>query len=421
MMFNTARTWMKPDQWPAFARGLLAYGSAEAATRVVRLGAILVVARQISPELLGTAALALSLFEIVRVLTSVGVGQRIIVATDVELASICNAAHRLFWTICLAVMAIQLVVAAIAWTVFQLGGVAAMLAVLSAVYLFMPAGLVHIFLAMRAQKMAATARVAALQNIADAAFTVALVLIWSSAWAIVLPKLLTAPIWLIAARGTYQWSPAKDVAAAPTQEFASFGPAILGSEMLNAARIHGDKLVVGALLGTEALGLYFFAFNAGLGITQSFVAACNLVLFPHLAKAGKDQVGQEFRRSFGFGLALLLPVVIAQAVFAPLYVPFVFGENWIEAVPYVALLAVAALPLYAGAILGAHFRALNTPFSETTLMAAATLAALIGLTVGASFGLAAACLGFGVGLSIILIPAAAIQLLTVSKPIAANV
>nr|WP_298927025.1 oligosaccharide flippase family protein [uncultured Erythrobacter sp.] len=420
-MFNAVRTWLKLGQWPAFARGMLAYGSAEAATRIVRLGSILIVARQISPELLGTAALALSLFELVRVLTSVGIGQRIIVATEQELQAICNKALKLFWTVCLGVMGIQLVASALAWTIYPDGDVAAMLAVLSAVYLFMPAGLVQIFLAMRAQRMAATARVAALQNIADAALTVALVLVWPSAWAIVLPKLLTAPIWLIGARKTYSWVPNKRVAAAPASEFADFGPAVLGSELLAAARINGDKLLVGAILGTEALGLYYFAFNAGLGITQSFVAACNLVLFPHLAKSNAGKIDAKFRASFGFGILVLLPVVLAQAVLAPLYVPIVFGASWIEAVPYLALLSVAALPLYAGAMLGARYRALKQPIAETGLMAAATLAALIGLSVGAQLSLATACVGFGAGLSIVLIPAAAFQLLASTKPTAATI
>jgi O-antigen/teichoic acid export membrane protein len=371
--------------------------------------------------LLGTAALALSLFELVRVLTNVGIGQRIIAAKDNELSAICNAALRLFWAVCLAVMAIQLLVAAVAYVTFDNGEVAAMLAVLSAVYIFMPMGLVQIFLAMRDQRMAATARVAAVQNIVDAALTVALVLMWPSAWAIVLPKLLTAPIWLIEARKAYQWMPSQNVAPAPFAEFKVFGPAILGSELLAAARIHGDKLLVGALLGTEALGIYYFAFNAGLGITQSFVAACNLVLFPHLAKSRSDQIGNKFRQSFALGFMVLCPVVIAQAALAPYYIPIIFGDNWSQSVPYVALLAGAALPLYAGAILGAWYRALGTPFVETRLMAAATLAALIGLTVGAQISLAAACVGFGVGLSIILLPAAAFQLLIITKPNAATV
>ncbi len=420
-MFNTLSKWMTLQRLPTFARGMLAYGSAEAATRIVRLGSILIVARQISPTLLGFAALALSLFELVRVLTSVGIGQRIIAAKDYELSAICNAARRLFWAVCLSVMAIQLLVAAIAFSAFHKGEVAAMLAVLSGVYVFMPAGLVQIFLAMRDQRMAATARVAAIQNIADAALTVVLVLMWPSAWAIVLPKLFTAPIWLIEARKTYQWKPSKSIAPAPLAEFRVFGPAILGSELLAAARIHGDKLLVGALLGTEALGLYYFAFNAGLGITQSFVAACNLVLFPHLAKSRSDQIGNEFRYSFILGFIVLCPIVIAQAALAPYYIPVIFGDNWSQSVPYVALLACAALPLYAGAILGARYRALNTPFAETRLMAAATLAALIGLATGAQFSLAAACVGFGVGLSIILLPAAAFQLLIITKPNAATV
>ena len=406
------QTLIKPDRWPAFARGMLAYGSAEAATRVARLGAILIVARQTSPEMLGTAALALSLFEIVRVLTNVGIGQRIITATEDELASICNAAARLFWAVCIAVMLIQLVIAAITAGVFGLTEAGAMLAALSLVYLFMPAGLVQIFLAMRAQKMGATAQVAAAQNIADCALTVGLILIWPSAWAIVLPKMLTAPIWMVMARRTYDWSPDRSVTPAPVSQFASFGPAILGSELLAAARLHADKLLVGALLGTEALGLYYFAFNAGLGITQSLVAAANLVLFPHLAKAEGDEFDKEFKRAFMMGFGVVLPVVAAQVLLAPFYVPIVFGDNWVEATPYLSLLAIAAIPLFAAALLGARYRAKGKPLAETGLMAIATIAAFAGLVIGSHFGLAGACFGFAAGLSIVLLPATVVQLIS---------
>ena len=65
--------------------GLSAYASAEMITRVVRIGAILVIARRTDPALLGTAAAALSLFELIRVLANAGIGQRIIAASDAEL------------------------------------------------------------------------------------------------------------------------------------------------------------------------------------------------------------------------------------------------------------------------------------------------------------------------------------------------
>lgn len=405
------RNLVMPDRWPAFARGMLAYGSAEAVTRIVRLGAILVVARQISPSMLGTAALALSVFELVRVLTNVGIGQRIIKASDEEISPICNAAARLFWIVCLNVAGAQLVIAAIAQFAFGLSDVAMMLAALCAVYLFMPAGLVQIFLAMRAQRMGATARVAAAQNTADCALTVALAVAWPSPWAIVLPKLLTAPIWLVLARRAYEWSPDHSAGHAPLSAFSSFGPAILASELLTAARLHCDKLLVGALLGTEALGLYYFAFNAGLGITQSLVTASNLVLFPHLATMGGEKLEREFRRAFVTGLAVVVPLVAAQALLAPFYVPIVFGDSWVVATPYLSLLACAAIPLFIAALLGARFRASGTPYAETILMAITTPVALLGVSLGGQFSLMAACVGFCAGLALVLIPAAALPFL----------
>lgn len=386
--------------------GLFAFGSAEAATRIIRLGVLLIVARRLTPEIFGTAALALSLFELLRVLANAGIGQRLILAEEADLPGLCRTAYRLFWAICLGVAALQIGVAAIMAWLFDLPREAAMLAVLALVYGFMPPGLVQIFLTMRKMRMARVARIAAAQNIADSLLTLILVLAWPSAWSIVLPKLLAAPIWTVLARRSTPWVPDRRMAPAPMREFALFGPAILGSEILSAARLHGDKLVVGALFGTELLGLYYFAFNAGLGITQSFVAACNLVVFPHLAEATRKGDRRAFRTAFAAGLPMLGPVVAAQALLAPLYVPIVFGEIWVPAVPYLVLLSLCALPLYAGALSGAAFRAAGTPQREMLLTGTATVAALAGMVAGAPFGLTGACVGYAAGLAFVFLPAA---------------
>ena len=387
-------------------RGLVAFGSAEAATRVIRLGALLIVARRVTPEIFGTAALALSLFELVRVLANAGIGQRLIVARDDELASLCRTAYRLFWLVCLTVAAIQLAVAAMVATVFALPQAGMMLALLALVYCVMPPGLVQIFLTMRAMRMETVARIAATQNIADSLLTVALVLIWPTAWAIVLPKLLAAPVWTVLARRSTRWDGDSRIAPAPYREFALMGPSVLATELLAALRLNADKLIVGALFGTEILGLYYFAFNAGLGLTQSFVAACNMVVFPHLAKASAADGVAEFRKAFATGLAMLAPVVTAQALLSPFYVPLVFGETWVPAVPYIALLSLAALPLYAGSLVGAALRVEGRPQHEALLTGLGSAAALAGLAAAAPLGLTAACLGYGLGLAVIFLPAA---------------
>ena len=87
------------------------------------------------------------------------------------------------------------------------------------------------------------------------------------------------------------------------------------------------------------------------------------------------------------------------------------STNWVAATPYLVLLACAALPLFAGSMMGARYRALKRPYAETRMMAGATAAGLIGLTWGAQFSLQVACIGFSSGLAIVLIPAAIAQLI----------
>lgn len=381
--------------------GFAAYASAEAVTRVVRIFAILVIARRTDPAMLGTAAAALSLFEMIRVLGNAGIGQRIVTAGADELERVCNTAQRVFWLVCCSVALIQLAAAATLLAITGEREVAVLLAVLSCVYLLMPPGLVQIFLLMREGRMGATARIAATQTMADHLLTVALVLIWPSAWAIVLPKLLTAPVWTVLARRARPWTPRPAAGYAHWRVFAVYGPAVLASEMLAAARLQADKLIVGAMLGLDALGLYYFAFNAGLGISQSLITAFGTVLFPCLCRAGGEREREaQLRQAFLLGLTPLVLLVACQGLLAPIYVPVLFGPKWVSAAPFLSLLCLAALPLMCGAMLGAKYRADGTPLRETRMAAAATALGLGGLALGASHSIALACIGYSAGLAL---------------------
>lgn len=402
---------LMPTGMETFVKGFLAYASAEVITRVIRLIAIIVIARFTSPLILGTAALALSLFELVRVLANAGIGQRIVVAAPAELDAICNTARRLFWACCLAVAAIQLSVAAILHAVFGQSDAAAMLAILSAVYLTMPPGLVQVFLLMREGRLTTTARIGASQTILDHVLTMVLVVIWPSAWAIVLPKLLTAPVWTIMARSARPWVPNTSAGFAPAKEFRIYAAGIMGSEIMAACRGQADKLIIGAIFGTKVLGVYYFAFNAGLGIAQSLVSAFGIVLFPHLSRiSDAAKRAYEARRTAGFGLLFFGPLILAQAALAPIYVPIIFGATWAPSAPFVSVLALGGLPLFAAAALGATYRAAQTTGREARIGVMATVCALAGLTFGAQFSLEAACAGYVVGLAVTFLPRAIAEL-----------
>ena len=392
----------------ALLRGLAAYGSAELVVRVTRILTVIVIARRLSPELMGAAALALSLFELVRVLANAGIGQRIISAPAALLAPTCNSAHRLFWIWCPLISALQLLLAAALATTQP--AVAAMLALLSLVYLTMPAGLVQVFLLMREGRLTTTARIGATQTLADHLLTLVLVLLWpdpaSIAFAIVLPKLLTTPIWLVGVRRARPW--ARDAAAGhvPAMGFVRFGTGVLVTEIAGAARAQIDKLIIGALLGVKALGIWYFAFNAGLGITTSFVGAFGTVLFPWLCKAvDRHARALRYRRGILIGLGVFLPMTLAQVLLAPIYVPLLFGSQWTTAAPLVALLGLAALPMVASAATTAWLRADGATSFDAAISTSATVAALAGLTLAAPHGLVAAATAYVAGLALVLVPA----------------
>lgn len=394
-----------PANLASLVRGFASYASAELVNRIVRLVAILVIARQADPALLGTAALALSLFELTRVLTQAGIGQRIVAATDAELASICARARQLFWLCCVAVAIIQLLVAVVLANFFAQNEAALMLAVLSVVYLIMPPGLVQIFLLMRDERLGACASIGATQAILDHTLTAALIVVWPSPWAIVLPKLLTAPVWTILARFARPWV-RENAALAPIGEFRAYCGGVLASELMAALRIHADKLVLSAMLGVSAMGSYYFAFGAGLGIAQSLITSFATVLFASLCRIEAGEARQrQVRQALLIGLALLVPVVAAQALLAPYYVPVIFGAHWAASATYLSVLALAAIPLFLVQGLGALFRANGAAGQDAKLGSLATFFALAGLTFGATHSLVAACAGYSLGLALAVAPA----------------
>lgn len=385
-------------------RGIAAYGSAEAANRVVRLLAVVIIARQIDPLAMGQAAIALSLFELVRALANAGIGQRIITASDADLAATCNRASSLFKWWCFVLAALQVVVAAVlafGWSLYEAG---ILLAALSGVYLAMIPGLVQVFLLMRDGRMATTARITATQTIADHILTMTLALVMPGAAAIVLPKLLCAPIWTVLVRRARRWSFDAASGAAPLAPFLRYAGGVLVSELAAAARTQLGTLIVAAVLGVQAVGTFFFALNAGLGITSAIITAFGIVLLPELSRAHPAERHRRFVRAMLLAALLFVPVSLAQSVLAPFYVPLVFGRHWAAAAPLVATLALGMIPLVAAAGASAWFRVMGFAARDAIVSMAAGAAALAGLAAGAGYGLHAAATGYVCGLVLILFP-----------------
>lgn len=387
----------------ALIGNLMAYGASEVASKASRLIVVMAVARTLDLHQIGVAATAIAAGDILKSLTETGVGQRIIAATDDTLESVCATAHRIFWGWSIGLFAIQTLVAAGFWLTGGSVTLSLLILLLGAEYLFMPAGLVQVALAMRAGKLRRTASIAGAQVVGANLMSVLLVLLWPSALALILPRLLSAPIWLVAVRRLHPWVRQPAAGFAPLRPFVSYGWAVLGVEMVKALRLQADKLIVGLLMGSQALGLYFMAFNAGLSLSNAFTVAFATVLFPHLTQTADRSAA--LRGSILTGIGLIGPVVILQALAAPYYVPVLLGDDWAGIGDIVSILCLVAIPTTLWTAAAGWLRANDRPQVELAVTVALAAGVVANTVLLAPLGLTAVATGYAIVTTIIFVAA----------------
>ncbi len=371
-------------------RSIAYYGMSEAAQRATRIVTTVMIARLLTPVELGIAATAITCFELVRSVANTGFGQAVIRASDARLAGTCATAHRLTWIVCLCLAAIQVSIGAVIALASGHADVFVMVAALAGVYLMMPPALIQTYLVQRSADHATVARVATMQSVADNALTVLMALAGFGAWAIVLPKLLTCPIWMFGMRRAHPWTP--DPAATPESPRAMLRYALplIAAEMLTAARLQLDKVLVGAILGVEALGIYYVVFNAGIGLSLSLTAALSNTLYPFFAAAAASP-SELLRRLDQSLVRKALPIgglILLQALLAPLYVPILFGAKWTSVTTLVAVLCASASAKAFSDTCAQALRAAGATHVEFVGMLSVTAVSLLALALGLHHGLA---------------------------------
>lgn len=385
------------------AQNLVAYGASEVAAKASRLLVVVAVARSLDLAQIGVAAAALAAADILKSLTENGVGQRIIAAPDDELQQTCATAHRIFWGWCVGLFLAQV---AVGFALYASGASVELLMLillLAGEYLFMPAGLVQTALAMRAGKLRQTAAISGAQIVGANILSAALALLWPSALALILPRLLTAPFWLLAMRRLHPWTRDLSQGFAPLRPFLTFGWAVLGVELVKALRLQADKVIVGALMGAETLGLYFMAFNAGLSLANSFSVAFSTVLFPHLC--GSEDKSLALRQSMLLAMGLITPAVVAQAILAPYYVPVLFGDGWASLNHIVSILCLVAIPTTLWSATAGWLRATGRAYREFWVTAAMTAALMLNTAILAPSGLTTVAAGYAIVATTVMVAA----------------
>ncbi len=331
-----------------FVRNVGWMGGAELVNRVFRLGTTVILARFLSPHDYGLAAIVLTVKEIAFVFTlKSGIGNKLVQVPEEDLEVLSNTSYWLNWLLCIFLFVFQCLAAfPLAWF-YQDNSLILPICVIAISHLLMPGYAIQTALIQRENRLNITALGNALQSMASNIITMVLALCGWGMWAIVLPTVLGTPfVWMYVARKYHPWRAKKSFSLERWQEIFHFGKNVLGIDLLDKLRSNLDYMIIGRFLGVEALGLYFFAFNAGLGISLNVINVMIWPLLPHLCAARANW--QEFRQKYFSSIKtialIIMPLVILQSSLAPIYVPIVFGDKWIKGIPILILICLSAIP-----------------------------------------------------------------------------
>jgi len=346
-----------------FIRGISWLGLSQISVRIARLASTIVVARLLAPEHFGIAAIVLTINEVSHVVAKSGTSSRVVNAADHELVSVCQSANSLNWSIGGVLFVFQCLLAIPLANFYGNESLIWPLCCLAFTYLLLPLAMVHSALNIRQERMDIVARTEMTQAVVDAGFTIVLAIAGFGIWALILPKLLVVPIWVVLHRRHCNWIPDLRINWSHSTEVMSFTKRVVGVELLGVFRHNIDYILIGYFLGLPALGIYFFAYNAGLGISRGFITVLNNALYPHLCGARGNFRKLQQRFDFGIRLNLLIisPIIALQALLAPTYIPLIFGERWVDlgAVPLVVLICLAGIPLALTEIFSQLLRAMG--------------------------------------------------------------
>lgn len=183
------------------------------------------------------------------------------------------------------------------------------------------------------------------------------------AYALVAQQLVTAGVGTLALWAATRWKPQLRWSREVYREQVVYGRSIVGSGLLRALNLRMDALMVGGLLGIEALGVYSVARRIlDLG-TRTLSKPIESVAMSVLAREKHSSEGLErvYHRSLIGITAFTAAPFAGLAALAPDVVPLLLGPRWSEAIPPLAVLCGSGLFIAPNYINGALLRAVGKP------------------------------------------------------------
>ncbi len=228
-------------------------------------------------------------------------------------------------------------------------------------------------------------------SITKGGVSIGLALAGFGAWALVWGQIAGVIATVVLAWIAYPWRPRFHFQRKLARGLIHFGSFIFMVNVMDAVISNADYLVVGRMLGTEALGIYTLAYRLPELLVLNLLWVVGKAIYPAYASLQNQQpdlLRKGFLTTIRYMGMVSIPLCLGLFVAADPLVRVLFGEQWLEAIPVVRILALYVLFRSIDGDMGSIFRVTGRPKLLAKMSFLGALFLLPALIYGSRYGIA---------------------------------
>lgn len=145
--------------------------------------------------------------------------------------------------------------------------------------------------------------------------------------------------------GWGSWRPQLHFKMSDLEGYLSFGLYQMGERTINYFNSNLDYIVIGRFLGPEALGYYTLAYNIIILPVSKINPIITKVAFPVFSKiqTQDEKLKKGYLKVLNILSYINFPIFFGLSVTAYLFVPIIFGNEWMQSILLIQILAFVGL------------------------------------------------------------------------------
>lgn len=208
-------------------------------------------------------------------------------------------------------------------------------------------------------------------------------------WSLVTGQLVGAVASTLLAWRVLPWRPRIHIKRSLAGSLMKYGTSVMGSDSIGVVVENLAAIIVGRFLGMAVLGIYSLAYRLPEMLIISILWVIGDVLFP--AFSAIQNRSQDMVRGFLTTIRLMeiivTPVCLGMIITADPIIRVLFGDQWLDAIPILRILAAYAWVYTIGFHVGAVYKAVGRPEILLKLSILTLIISFPALLIGARYGL----------------------------------